>query len=610
VRRIHWLSISIFICAVLGILIITDNHTTAQEEPTSTPSYSYIKAEAVRVRAAPSETALSIGTLLKNARLVPYNRDESGNWVLVGYADGFGWIRRDLAIWVEDIDALPILTSDNLTPTPVPRTPSPTPRLVTLTPSGSYVIARVNVYVRTGPGLSFSPLGILTPGSVVEPLNIDETGTWVLIRFSYTPRDTGNVATRVVDGFGWVARNVVLWTIDVNELPILYDDALTPTLTFTPSFTPSTTSSATSTQTATATSTSTSTPTATPTLTATNTDMPTATPTLTATNTDMPTATPTLTATNTDMPTATPTLTATNTDMPTATSTPTATNTDMPTATSTLTATNTDMPTATSTLTATNTDMPTEMPTLAENRPPDSVATSIAESLVLATATNTDVPTATPTLTATNTDMPTATPTLTATNTDVSTETSTLSGQATAIEESSPTSPPSVVGTEVIGMLFASETPTSEAVVAQNPTETPPTITPVDEPPAISTSVPLEAVFAGIVLFIIISYVWMYWRGQSAVDRYAKGFIIEKCPVCRVGELEVETRTVRILGIPRPRRTIRCDNCRSLLRETGMNRWRYAVDKLANIAMYDRYNGLEVDERTLQKLAQNPIEED
>jgi len=31
------------------------------------------------------------------------------------------------------------------------------------------------------------------------------------------------------------------------------------------------------------------------------------------------------------------------------------------------------------------------------------------------------------------------------------------------------------------------------------------------------------------------------------------------------------------------------------------------VDKLANLAMYDRYNGLEVDERTLQKLADTPI---
>ncbi|MCL4255520.1 MAG: SH3 domain-containing protein, partial [Anaerolineae bacterium] len=105
-KRIHWLIIGIFICALVGVFITSNNGIIAQEEPTPTPDYSYIVVEAARVRAAPSETSLSIGTLLRNARVTPYNRDESGNWVLVDYANSFGWIRRDLAVWVEDIDAL------------------------------------------------------------------------------------------------------------------------------------------------------------------------------------------------------------------------------------------------------------------------------------------------------------------------------------------------------------------------------------------------------------------------------------------------------------------------------------------------------------------------
>ncbi|HRF95283.1 MAG TPA: hypothetical protein PLZ51_08810, partial [Aggregatilineales bacterium] len=213
-KRTHWLSIALVICALFGAFMLGGNGTTAQEEaPSPTPAFSFINVEAARVRSAPNETAMSIGTLLRNARPIPYNRDETGTWVLVGYAGGFGWIRRDLAVWVENIDTLPILTADNLTPTPAPITPSPTPRLVTLTPEGSYVNARVNVYVRTGPGLSFVPLGILTPGSMVEPLNIDETNTWVLIRFSYSQEEDGATATQVIDGFGWVTRNVVLWTV-------------------------------------------------------------------------------------------------------------------------------------------------------------------------------------------------------------------------------------------------------------------------------------------------------------------------------------------------------------------------------------------------------------
>ncbi len=549
-KRIHWLIIGIFICALIGVFVTSNNGIIAQEEATPTLNYSYIIVEAARVRAAPSETSLSIGTLLRNAPLTPYNRDESGNWVLVEYANSFGWIRRDLAVWVENIDALPILTADSLTPTPAPRTPSATPRLVTLTPVGSYVIARVNVYVRTGPGLSFTPLGILRPGDVVEPVNIDETGTWVLIRFSFNQRndEDDTAPTRVIDGFGWVARNVVLWTVDVSELPILFDDALTPTLTFTPSYTPSPTPTATATETATVT----------PTATATNTSTPTITPSSTATNTDIPTETPSPTVTNTGIPTETPSPTATNTDSPTETPSPTMTNTDTPTEALTI-------------------ETTAEMPLVVNTETP------VRTALLPSTPTNTDIPIETPT----------------------------LSGQATAINE---TQPPSVVGTEVIGLLLASETPTpeatSEVIVAQNPTENPLTSITVDEAPAPSANIPLEAILAGIALFIILMYVLLVWRGQSAVDRYAKGFIIEKCPVCRVGNLEVETRTVRILGIPRPRRTIRCDNCRSLLRETGAKRWRYAVDKLANIAMYDRYNGLEVDERVLQKLAQSPIQED
>jgi hypothetical protein len=591
------------------------NGTTAQEEaPSPTPAFSFINVEAARVRSAPNETAMSIGTLLRNARPIPYSRDETGAWVLVGYAGGFGWIRRDLAVWVENIDVLPILTADNLTPTPAPITPSPTPRLVTLTPVGSYVNARVNVYVRTGPGLSFVPLGILTPGSVVEPLNIDETNTWVLIRFSHSQTQEGATATQVIDGFGWVTRNVVLWTVDINELPILYDDALTPTITYTPTFTPSATASATST------------PTLTASPSATNTDIPTETP--TDLPSEMPTATETPSSTNTDSPSETPTDLPSET--PTATETPSATNTDIPTETA------TDLPTTTDIPTETPTDMPTFTPTLSgeatalpilntETPLPSPTATETSSP----TVTNTDSPTETATDLPTNTAIPTETPspettaldvplaisTEIATNTDIPTEMATNTDVPTATLTVTPSPEETAVVEAILADVTEMPTPTDEATaeiteVVALATDRPitPEITNVSvDSPTPSSTIPIEAILAGGALLIILTYVVMYLRGQSAVDRYANGFVVDTCPVCGVGQLESETRIVRLLGIPRPRRTVRCDHCRSLLRETGHRRWRYAVDKLANLAMYDRYNGLEVDERTLQKLADNPI---
>jgi hypothetical protein len=103
-------------------------------------------------------------------------------------------------------------------------------------------------------------------------------------------------------------------------------------------------------------------------------------------------------------------------------------------------------------------------------------------------------------------------------------------------------------------------------------------------------------------LLVVLGYVIVYLRAAAALDRYNAGFIIEECPVCRRGHLIVETRTERWFGVPRPRRIVRCTECRSVLRETGNRRWRYAVDRTENLALYERYNGQEIDEEGLKEL--------
>lgn len=125
---------------------------------------------------------------------------------------------------------------------------------------------------------------------------------------------------------------------------------------------------------------------------------------------------------------------------------------------------------------------------------------------------------------------------------------------------------------------------------------------PIDDDPA-GFSLPPEGILGASGVLLVLLYVVLYLRGAAAADRYAAGFVVPVCPVCQKGELIVEARQNRLLGIPRPRRIIRCDNCRSVLRETGNRRWRYAVDRLENPALYERFNGREIDEASLEKLA-------
>jgi hypothetical protein len=106
-----------------------------------------------------------------------------------------------------------------------------------------------------------------------------------------------------------------------------------------------------------------------------------------------------------------------------------------------------------------------------------------------------------------------------------------------------------------------------------------------------------------LILFVL-GYAGLYLRGALVVDRYRSGFVIEGCPVCEQGTLSVDTRTARVLGVPRlKQRMVRCNNCRSVLREVQPQKWRYAVDPLDNEEMYRRLNNQILTERELEQLA-------
>lgn len=98
------------------------------------------------------------------------------------------------------------------------------------------------------------------------------------------------------------------------------------------------------------------------------------------------------------------------------------------------------------------------------------------------------------------------------------------------------------------------------------------------------------AILAGSLLVLAMSYVAVYAINAANLDRYREGFVLNVCPVCVEGNLYLEERGYRLLGIPRVRRVVRCDVCRSVLRQVGSRRWRYAVDNMENSDLYDEFN--------------------
>jgi hypothetical protein len=117
--------------------------------------------------------------------------------------------------------------------------------------------------------------------------------------------------------------------------------------------------------------------------------------------------------------------------------------------------------------------------------------------------------------------------------------------------------------------------------------------------------VSLEAIISiAVMLFTslwVLAYAWSWSRQRAVVRRFNQ----RVCPACQQGRLVIEMREDRIVGVPRYRHTIRCDTCRSVLRETSSG-WRYAVDRLANEALFTRFNSRLLSTPALLRLLDEP----
>lgn len=528
---------------ILIILFVLYSTVFAQDDSTTLPpDGNIVLVTSAFVRSGPADNYQSVGAVFQGDLVTPLNISADGNWVLIIYSRRTAWIQRSLVRWENDA----FVSRLPVLPadvTPTPRFPiTNTPFVPTFTPEGNYVDVEGAESVYVRGGPG---RGYLRLGQLLPGDTVEPVSR---------NEDTTWIMIRftnapLTDTFGWVATDLVAWEdiAALEDLPVVDIDSLTPTVTATGSLTP--TPNTTTTDQA---------------------SLPEEDVDLAEATAIIPTrATNTATVPATASATMTATLTQTSTPRPsqTATDTPSSTATDTETNTPTAIATDTETPTPTETATT---------------EPEQTEALAAVAAAVSATATTspTRIPTETPTPTITETPTLTATPPVTPTETPPPTDVFALQGTNVALEAT---------------QVAADTGPVSPLDDVNAP-----------DVFAIVESLPVEAIVGIALLIGVLVYMWFYFQGLVAAGRYSDGFIIETCPVCRRGELSVESRPLRIVGIPVVRRTVRCDVCRSILRETGTRRWRYAVDRLEDLRMYNQFNGREVTDSDLERLAKMP----
>jgi uncharacterized protein YraI len=142
----------------------------------------------------------------------------------------------------------------------------------------------------------------------------------------------------------------------------------------------------------------------------------------------------------------------------------------------------------------------------------------------------------------------------------------------------------------------AESTPEGEVIILASSTPTPTNTTeapPVQSPTGSAVQVPNIGIFAGggAAMLLVVLYVWFWAAGRRSRNRYVDGFPLEVCPVCQTGKLHMEEHASHLLGIPQVRRLVRCNNCRSVLREVRSGTWRYTIDPFVNEKLAEEHNG-------------------
>ncbi len=210
-------------------------------------------------------------------------------------------------------------------------------------------------------------------------------------------------------------------------------------------------------------------------------------------------------------------------------------------------------------------------------------------------------PTSPPVLTST----PTFTPEATATPPPA---TPTPSPLPSPTETAPPTASPVPTDTRIAPTATATVASTATAVSGagvQSTTSpsTPGVALPRISPPPRGTLIGIGGGAAALALVVLLVG-WRQRRGRRELARYADGFVLETCPVCQRGALTLEEQVTRSLGAPSVRRTVRCDTCRSVLRQVRPGVWRLTVDPRVNPALAEAQRGQTLADAELPAFAE------
>lgn len=223
-------------------------------------------------------------------------------------------------------------------------------------------------------------------------------------------------------------------------------------------------------------------------------------------------------------------------------------------------------------------------PALDFNRLPLLEPTPIPDGFFLTGTPDSNGPTLTPT--ATITSVPSATPIP-----EVEDEVP----EAEAIEETAETVTPAVAA------ILPSATPSEQTPQTEAPSPEQGSAATID-----SRIVTYAGLGIGAVALAVFSALYSQRRtqGRKELTRYVNGFPIENCPICRVGSLQLDEKVSDALGIPNIARAVRCNNCRSMLRELEPGVWRYTIDPYVNPQMAYKYNTQRFTDADLLMLVQ------
>ncbi len=147
----------------------------------------------VNIRTAPSVNANVLDIMAFGAQASAVGRNAVNNWIQVKYGETVGWV----AAWV-------VVASDNTANLPVASdvvdvAPIPTGTQIT----GSSIYA---VVIRSGPSLTFGPVGEVPANTNANLLGRTEDSAWVKVNYEGVE--------------GWVAAWVMVASADMNNLPV------------------------------------------------------------------------------------------------------------------------------------------------------------------------------------------------------------------------------------------------------------------------------------------------------------------------------------------------------------------------------------------------------